>query len=216
MCFGSRSFHVGDADLVASTLLGGVQRLVGAVDELREQRRLTGRCESDADRELQPTGESGGRDLGANALSQCACPGLGGLVEDERELLASVTSAHVGFARTGFQDLGQLCEHGIAVQMSVRVIDLLEVVEVDHEKRDRVVVAPRPLHLLQELLGEGAPVGQLRQLVRERVLLLGLEQLRVADGDRSLRGDAVEEVGLILRQLPPGVEVELHRAHQLS
>src|SRR5438309_427805 len=49
----SRSLHIGDADLVAPTLLGGIQRLVGAVDELREQSRLTGRGHADADRELQ-------------------------------------------------------------------------------------------------------------------------------------------------------------------
>ena len=89
-------------------------------------------------------------------------------------------------------------------------------VQVDHQESDRVVVAARPLHLLQELLGKRAPVGQLGELVGEGVLLLGLKQLRMADGDRGLRSDSVEEVGLVLRQLAPGIEVELHRAHELS
>ena len=78
------------------------------------------------------------------------------------------------------------------------------------------MVATRALHLQQELLREGAPVRQLGQLVGERVLLLGREQLRVAYGDRGLGRDTVEEVGLVLAQLPPGVQVQLHRAHQLS
>src|SRR2546428_12940959 len=88
-----------------------------AVDELHEQRRLTGRGHADADGELQATGKSCGRDLGANALSQSACTGLGRFVEDEPELLASVPSPNAGSARTGFQGLAQLCKPGVAVQM---------------------------------------------------------------------------------------------------
>ena len=107
-------------------------------------------------------------------------------MEDEPELLAAVASAHIRFAGTSFQDLGKFRQDGVAVEMPVRVVDLLEVVEVDHHERDRILVAARALHLLEKLLGKRAPVGQLGQLVREGVFLLRLEQLRVADRDRRL------------------------------
>ncbi len=78
------------------------------------------------------------------------------------------------------------------------------------------MVAFRALHLLQEALSHRAPVRQLRQLVRERVFLLRLEKLCVPDGDRGLGGDSVQKICLVLRELAPCVEVELHRPHQLA
>ena len=137
-------------------------------------------------------------------------------MEDEGKFFAPVASAHIGFARACFQDLGELRQDGITVQVPVRVVDLLEVVEVDHEECDRVVVPAGPLHLLKKLLGKRSPVGQLGQLVGQGVLLLSLEKLRMPDRNRGLRRDAVQEVRLVLRQLTPGVEVELHRPHELA
>src|SRR5689334_25120040 len=71
--FRSRTSHVRRPDLVPATLLGRVQRLVGAVDELRVDRRLLGRGDSDADGELEAAGERGRGDLGADALGEHAC-----------------------------------------------------------------------------------------------------------------------------------------------
>ena len=88
-------------------------------------------------------------------------------------------------------------------------------VEVDHQEGDRVVVTPGALHLLQEPLGQVAAVGQLGELICERVLLLGLEQLGVANRDCGLRSDSVQKVRLVVAELAPGVEVELHGTHQL-
>ena len=82
--------------------------------------------------------------------------------------------------------------------------------------RQSFAMAARPLGLLQEALRERPAVRELGELVGECVLLLRFEQLRVPDGDRRLRGDTVEEVGLVIVDLVPGIEVELHRAHQLA
>ena len=88
-------------------------------------------------------------------------------------------------------------------------------IEVDHQERDALVIAPCPMHLLQVALSQGTAVGQLRQLVGESVLLLRLEKLCMPNGDRALGCDPVEQVRLVFRQLPPCVQIELHRAHQL-
>src|SRR6202165_2900698 len=97
----SRSgIHVGHPDLVAPVLLGGVQRLVRALHQRSEQRRLRGRGDADADGQLQAAGECGCRDPGANALGQGSGARLGRLVEDDAELFAAVACADVRFPRT--------------------------------------------------------------------------------------------------------------------
>src|SRR5438445_2912316 len=79
---GRRTFHVGDADLVATALLGRIERLVGAVDKLREQRRVVGRRHADADGELQPAGKSRRGNLRANPFRQGPCAWLRGFMQD--------------------------------------------------------------------------------------------------------------------------------------
>src|SRR5712664_2927959 len=90
---GRRAFHVGDPNLVASTLLGGIQSLVGAVDELGEKRRLVSGRHAYADRQLQPAGKRRRGDFRADALCQRSRARLGRLVQDQRELLAAVACA---------------------------------------------------------------------------------------------------------------------------
>src|SRR5438309_832150 len=169
---GRRTLHVGDADLVATALLGRIERLVRAVDQLCEQRRVVGRRDADADGELQSARKSRSGNLRANAFRKGVCARFSRLVEDQRELLPAVPRANVGLAGAGDQDLGQFRQHRIAVQVPIRVVDLFEVVDVDHQERDRIVVAAGSLHLLQEPLREVPPVGQLGELVGEGVLLL--------------------------------------------
>src|SRR5207302_8126196 len=111
-----------------------------------------------ADRQLQAPGKGRRRNLGTDALCKDARSGIRSLVEDQRELFAAVTRADVRLAGAGQEDLRQLREHGIAIQVAVGVVDLLEVVEVDHQEGDRVVMAARPLHLLQKSLRQLAAV----------------------------------------------------------
>src|SRR5260370_25492133 len=87
--------HVRDPHLVAASLLCGVERLVRAVDELGEKSRLRSRGDSDADRELQSARKRRGGDSGPYPFCQGARSRLGRLVQDESELLASVSGAHV-------------------------------------------------------------------------------------------------------------------------
>ena len=101
------------------------------------------------------------------------------------------------------------------MQVAVRVVDLLEVVDVEHQECEALVMAPRPLHLLQEPLRHVAAVRKLCQLVGQRVLLLRLVELGVADGHRRLGRDALQQLDLVLPQLARLGEVQLHRAHQL-
>ena len=60
------------------------------------------------------------------------------------------------------------------------------------------------LHLFEEALRQCTPVGELGQLVGESVLLLRLEELRVADGDGRLRRDTLQQIDLVIGQVARG------------
>jgi hypothetical protein len=63
---------------------------------------------------------------------------------------------------------GQLLERRVADQVPVRVVDALEVVEVEQQDRHRAVVAQRALHLRRQPLDERPPVEQVRERVGGR------------------------------------------------
>src|SRR5436190_4082473 len=60
--------------------------------------------------------------------------------------------------------------------MAVLVIDLLEMIDVDHRERERVLKPPRPLHLFLENPVELAPVEQSCELIVRRELAEGVER----------------------------------------
>ena len=88
--------------------------------------------------------------------------------------------------------------------MAVGVVDELEVVDVNHQEGHALVVPAGALHLFEEALRERTAVRKLCQLVSERVLLLRLKQLRVADGDGRLRRDTLQQIDLIVGQVARG------------
>src|SRR5690606_27742550 len=119
----------------------------------------------------------------------------------------------VDLARGAPQDLGQLLEHAVAHLVAVRVVDLLEVVEVEHHDGDGLARPLRPLELLVEDLldvavvveaGEAVADAELREL---EVLLL---ELLLEALDAEHRADAGLELGEVDRLgevvVRPGIE----------
>ena len=107
-------------------------------------------------------------------------PGLG---EHDRELLTAVASDAVDLAGRVAQVGGQQAQGLVAHLVSVPVVDLLEVVEIDEHER----VAG--LHRRQRA-GEGPAVGELGQriglgVVRELGRLAGRRNMRPASSDKS-------------------------------
>src|ERR1700756_2555527 len=98
MGFWSRTPHVPRANLVPATLLGRVQRLVRAVDELRVKGRLLSRGDAHADGQLEAARECCRRDLGGVACREPAGARLRRLGQDQRELFTAVPRADVGLA----------------------------------------------------------------------------------------------------------------------
>ena len=81
-----------------------------------------------------------------------------GLGEDQRELLAAVAAGEVDLADAAEQDLADRAQDRVAGLVAMGVVDLLEVVEVEEDERERVADAVGAPPLEHELLVERAPV----------------------------------------------------------
>jgi hypothetical protein len=100
-------------------------------------------------------------------------------------------------------------EKVVARHVAEGVVDLLEVVQVDHQHRARGAVARHPLGLPGRLLLETAPVGEPGQEVVVDEVLEALRQLPPL-GDVLDLGDDVEGLALVVAderhgQQPPEV-----------
>ena len=159
-----RSLH---AALVPAVLLGDIHRVVGSLDEVH--REVLGREHRHADADggalvelLDPVV------LGREADSLGDREGLMpvGLDEDDGELLAAIAAGGIGRPQPVLQDGCHRPQHFVADDMSVAVVDLLEVIDVDEQKRERALIALGPLYLQIEPLVEGPPVQEASQRVR--------------------------------------------------
>ena len=80
------------------------------------------------------------------------------LRQDDRELVAPDAAADVDGSDLVAHALGDLCQHGVAGEVADRVVDPLEVVEVDDQQREPAAVALGPQRLAAERVVEVALV----------------------------------------------------------
>ena len=120
---------------------------------------------------------------------------LGDVLQQHAELVAADARDEVVAAHRGAQARGDHLEQAVAHLVAERVVDLLEVVQVEEQQRRGLVVAPRVRHRLAGALGEHGAVGQAgkRIVVREE-----LESARIVL--QLLRGEAQ----VLLRALERG------------
>src|SRR5829696_6308492 len=141
----------GEDVAVAALGLGGVQGLVGALDQL-----VPGLLEIPAG-QADRTGHQGGDDPQSlhdpNGVLQRARR------QQEHELLPAVAGQQVGGAHLGPPGAGRLLEHQVAGLVAEAVVVGLEVVQVDHGHADPGAHAPGPLQLPGQLLLPDPPVG---------------------------------------------------------
>ena len=159
---------------VAAAALGGVERAVGLLDERVEalagaQRR---RAAGDLDRELLAV--DGDRPAVDRPLQLHRAPRelalVADLAEEHGELLAAPARDAVVRPDRVAQAAGDLDQHAVAGAVAERVVDLLEVVEV--EEHEAALVAG--LERERDVLAEREPVVRAGDDVGAR-LLLGLD-----------------------------------------
>ena len=89
--------------------------------------------------------------------------------QQERELVATDPIAAVGAAEVRADDLADRAEHLVARSVSAPIVRLLEVVDVDHQQRQRRVLLLGLEDLVVELLLERPVIAEARQPVAQRI-----------------------------------------------
>ena len=167
---GVEELHVG-----APARLGQVHRRVGMLDQLARARAVL-RVECDADRrrdrDRPPFGVERRLDrreqLARDVLHVAAVAGIG---EQHQEFVAAEARHQIGGAQAGGDAQRHRLQQPVAGQVAERIVDALEVVEVDEQQRQRRAVLAAGVRQLLEVLDEGGAVRQAGQrvVVREMV-----------------------------------------------
>jgi hypothetical protein len=154
--------------------------------------------------------------VGVHQLANLLGEGEGVLAIDLREhdgeLLAPVPSEQILAPDLLLHRRGQLLEHVVARQVPVGVVDLLEVVEVEHHQRQGPPVAVGAGDLALQGLEEVSLVGDLGQPVDggEAVDLLVVGVLDVAAGQELEDGAAhLDEIAVPERVFVDGLVVDV-------
>src|SRR5215471_15130933 len=90
----------------------------------------------------------------SNAIANGERPFPPGLGQDDGKLVASEPGRYVGFARACADQRSRFHKCTAADQVSVRVVDTLESVQIDEQQRERAAATRRtlglpPQHLIQ-------------------------------------------------------------------
>src|SRR5689334_18391423 len=179
---------------VAAGALGGVERRVGPRQQTLE--RIVAPARRHADRERHQAGlllavsaaDAYGGDGGADLLGERARAGERDLLQQQGELIAPWARRDVAPLDVRLQRLADRPQDLVPEQMTVLVVDLLEVIDVGQHQRAALEGAAGCAELLYREL-EAAPVLQSRERIVQR-LALGL--LELAGEELDLAGPLLE------------------------
>ena len=190
-------------DTVAPGAFGTVERAIGALEQFAIMRAAlgNGRGHAHADRH-DPARRRFVRDRKlfhrrAQAFRHFRCAARFGVGDHDPEFLAAVPREAIGRAHHAFfaraRDPAQT---RIALRMSVGVVVVLEVVDIEQGDRDRPLRADRAGPLTVERGVERAPVRHAREPVHDRELLevpRMLAQRRFLQRERQIAGKGLAE-----------------------
>ncbi|EEF26840.1 conserved hypothetical protein [Ricinus communis] len=152
----------------------------------------------------------------AQALGHGQCHLVAGVRQQHHHFLAAVAHREVGRPQRAAQHLRRRAQRFVAGQVPMGVVELLEVVQVDHDQRQRRVGTVRGGHHGRQQVVEPGAVVQARQAVDHRQLAVELAQFLAAPQLRVGRADAErqqpqqvarQDVGFI-NQLPHQVGLD--------
>ena len=136
----------------------------------------------------RPRDDRGAAALGGAHRPREVCAG-----QDERELVAADAAGELAAARDAAQARADLREHLVAGDVAVRVVQLLEPVEVHDRDGERRALAIRARDLAGQPLLERAAVGEARQRVGRRAPLERRAARRARDGQADAVREAVQD-----------------------
>jgi hypothetical protein len=159
----------GDPDAVLALVFGLVERHVGGFDEL-VSRLGVDRVYRHADADGDPA-DLGDAELGDAASDPLGCPGgafFVGLRKEESELFATDAAGHVDLSDAGLEDVAKGAQYPIADRMAERIVDDLEVVDVDDDDGEGPPVAAGSVEFLAEAIEEETVVLEAGEGIGDR------------------------------------------------
>ena len=110
----------------------------------------------------------------AQLLGQLPRALCGGVAQHHEELFAAVAPHDILRANTAADHVHHTAQYLIAGQMAMRVVDVLEEVNVHHHHGQRLPRADGPAHIAVQCGDDGAAVGYARQFVQGCQAAVGL------------------------------------------
>ena len=129
------------------------------------------------------------------------------LEQDQRELLAAVAAGDVFPARVALEERAHRAQQRVAGGVAEGVVELLEVVDVDHDDAERHLPPPRPPQLAVQRLLHVAAVEEPGQGIADGLVAKALLEAQVREGEADLVGHGEGE--LPPRQDVMGAELRL-------
>ncbi|MCJ2082672.1 hypothetical protein MKK49_15560 [Methylobacterium sp. J-090] len=185
------------AETISTALLGGIERFIGARDEVVLIGVLS-----------QAGGADAGGDLQLRIVRQ-SDGAIGNLVEqafaerrhvveitvecDHQEFLAPVPHDPVGGSARLEEQAGDVLENEVADRMTIRVVDVLEVIEVDEQGGQRPLRPPCKCHLGSDHLVEIPAIEGAGQRIPDHVAFQFRDADDVARRGRGKLGDDEDE-----------------------
>jgi len=123
-----------------------------------------------------------------------------GLGKHERELLAAVARHDIDLAHHLAEHARELRQGMVAGDVTVAVVEVLEVVGVHHEQRHVLGVALRASYFLVETKLQVAIVEHAGELIGDREVLRQLVELRVLDRDHQFAGHGVDHEAVVVSE----------------
>ena len=168
---------------IAAGCFSGIQGLVGPAEQVVALEAAWRRGDPEADRKLTKfrarRAENGLRDRRAGPLG-----GLAGFVQvcfrkDDRKLFTAIAGHQVHLAHLASQQFGYGTQHLVTRRVSVRVVELLELVDIGHDHGEGPTMAGELGKAAVQFVIECAAVGQERERVRMGLGRIGLHLMRL-------------------------------------
>ena len=130
-----------------------IERAVGGIEQIQGLGRLlvAGIADRAADagrhqarRQIESMRDRGLPQRALDTLADTCAPGRIRVRQQHREFFAAITRREIGAALRLGQDFGHRLQTNVAGRMPIRIVELLEMVDVDHQQRERCFIAAGP------------------------------------------------------------------------
>src|SRR5215469_3677731 len=193
---------LGNSDIVAAGVFHHIHHLVGLTDDFVRALRvfgIAGHAHAGSDIEWDVFDIERGRTHHvAQTFGDDHCRVLVGLRQQDHELIAAITKGIVDQAQVGFDFEADLGKQLASDEVSVSVVHLLEVIEVNEQYAELISKAVGAIDLGFQRFVEVAGVVEAGAVVGDRQFLNLLDRARIIYGDGGVVAKGMEKEHFIV------------------